>query len=268
MKTILYKNVFRCACVIVISILLWQIPNIYALFQMQHFVRFEGLPRCRGSPHQSSYLSRLHCPLTRIANITGVGLGAGEVILVTYVNKGWGTLTENWICHVRKAGLTNPILVVALGSDMCRHLPGVLCWEPLKEAMFPFRPKADVTEGTTWGTDEYQNLIRFRSFVMYALLTCGRTLLYTDVDVVFLSNPLPHLQSMSAPGPCNNGSECQYDIILQVDSSGWKYVDYLQYRGWLGNGYICAGMESLYLAQRKRKYRGNVGLGLGLGLGW
>ena len=129
-----------------------------------------------------------------------------EVTIVTFVNPDWMPLVRNWLCSLKGVGLSERVLVVAFGSSVCREISPVACYDV--NATYP---------SSSYGQDGYRKMLLHRTEIVLNLLKCGHTLLLSDVDVVFLRNPLPLLSAVA------NGK----DIVFQGDSIDHKVVDRL-----------------------------------------
>ena len=110
------------------------------------------------------------------------------VTVVTFASSGWTDLLNNWLCSLREVGLEKAVYVVAFGSDACTSLApaGIAC-----------KNAEQTPSAANYGQEGYQKMLEIRTREILRLLGCGRTILVTDADVVFLKDPLPTLQALS-----------------------------------------------------------------------
>ena len=147
-----------------------------------------------------------------------------DVLIVTFVNLAWVSLTQNWVCSAKRVGLGDKLYIVAFQKGVCAYFPDTRCYE---------HPTLDI-EGTEFGEEAYQQLVIERTKVILKFLSCGRTVLLADADITFLKNPLEYLASVTE----------KTDIVFQADSSGVEFVDaVLKYVF----KYICGGF--IYIKQ-------------------
>ena len=199
--------------------------------------------RCSNEP--AGYrVENLTCPFTTLSDVT-MTEEPDSPIVITFANEAWVNITKNWICQAQKAGI-NKTLVVAFSKYLCNKIsssPNHYCWYPnitIDRNSVPTSVKLK-KEGT-WGSQIYQNLMKFRTPIIYSLLNCKRNILLADSDVVFLRNPLEYLTKIAVGGSV--GESC--DVVFMKDSTGVSPIDWLGQRGWLGNFYVNAGKYVKY----------------------
>ena len=134
---------------------------------------------------------------------------APTVLMLT--NAAYSLLTLNCIESVRQNA---PALIEALAvyatddvafAFLVRHAPGIriVLW-----------PTDAGSELSTYCQSAFNNLVRQKVALIHAYLRSGRTTMFTDGDVVFLSDPMPHLSGtcLQQDGP---GLACTGFMHLQ-----------------------------------------------------
>ena len=128
-----------------------------------------------------------------------------DVIIVTFINSAWVSLSKNWICSAEKAGLKDKLFLVGFEPNVCAQLPGVACYE---------HPGVSIS-GTSFGKPGYQKLMIERTKIILKLLSCGQKIALVDADITFLKDPFEYLDDLMM----------DKDIVFQSDSSGVKVLD-------------------------------------------
>ena len=168
---------------------------------------FSGIQYCTtGADHERDELEELEIMKKEECFFNIHVPSVNGITIVTFVNPDWMPLLQNWLCSLRKQGLGGGVLVVAFGSSVCQNLVGVACHHV--NETYP---------ASSYGQAGYREMLKHRTRIILKLLGCGYTLLLSDVDVVFLKNPLPTLFKESK----------EKDIIFQGDSIDHNLVDSL-----------------------------------------
>ena len=128
-----------------------------------------------------------------------------DVIIVTFINSAWISLSRNWICSAEKAGLKDKLFLIGFEPNVCANLPGVACYE---------HPGISIS-GTSFGKPGYQRLMIERTKIILKLLSCGQSIALVDADITFLKYPFTYLDEIME----------DKDIVFQSDSSGLKLLD-------------------------------------------
>ena len=128
-----------------------------------------------------------------------------DIIIVTFINSAWVSLSKNWICSAEKAGLKDKLFLVGFESNVCSQVEGVPCYE---------HPDVSIS-GTSFGKPAYQKLMIERTRIILKLLSCGQRIALVDADITFLKDPFKYLNEIME----------SKDIVFQTDSSGVKVID-------------------------------------------
>ena len=122
-----------------------------------------------------------------------------HTVIVAVGNVGFVPMLKNLIAtSIERFKLKN-FLVVALTVGMCSQIPSsVECY---------MMPDVASGGGGSYGSKGFARLVNVKTEVVMASVSLGYNSLLVDGDIVFLKNPLPHLQ-----GP--------YDLHIQVRDKG------------------------------------------------
>ena len=150
-------------------------------------------------------------------------LPTSNTIIVTFINKEWISLAQNWICSAQQVGMGNSLYLVAMEPDLCKHFPNTRCYQ---------HPTAAI-QGSSFGQPGYQQLMIERTKFILSMLPCTKShVLLSDTDIVFLKNPIAVLDHELVDN----------DIVFQEDSTGVYLVDrFVTYVF----SYICGGFVYL-----------------------
>ena len=131
------------------------------------------------------------------------------VLLATYEKVGTynHTMVEKWLSLVRQFDL--PVIIVALDSHTCSGL-NVTCidaaWFGLAEADLPSKPEL-----------ERGYIVNVKWPMILNFLESGYNVLYSDIDIAFLRNPLNEIEGTK--------EFSSYDVMSQTD---WMERSYLE----------------------------------------
>ena len=204
-----------------------------------HFIILNVYKSTCSSEPAGYKVENLTCPFTTLRDVT-MTEEPDAPIVITFANEAWVNITKNWICQAQKAGV-NKTLVVAFSKNLCNKIspsPNHYCWYPnITIDRNSVSTSVKLNNEGTWGTIIYQNLMKFRTPIIYSLLNCKRNILLADSDVVFLRNPLEYLTKKASRVSVGKS----YDVMFMKDSTGLSPIDWLGQRGWLGNFYVNAG---------------------------
>ena len=161
-------------------------------------------------------------------NVFDPPLPTSNTIIVTFINKEWISLAQNWVCSAERVGLGNALYLVAMEPNVCKHFPNTPCYQ---------HPTATI-QGTYFGQPGYQQFMIERTKVILSMLPCTKShVLLSDTDVVFLKNPIATLDQELV----------DYDIVFQEDSTGVYLVD--SFATYVFS-YICGGFVYLLPSNR------------------
>ena len=128
-----------------------------------------------------------------------------DVIVVTFINSAWVSLSKNWICSAEKVGLKDKLFLVGFEPNVCSEISDVPCYE---------HPGVSIS-GTSFGKPAYQKMMIERTRIILKLLSCGKRIALVDADITFLKNPFEYLDEIME----------DKDIVFQTDSSGVRVID-------------------------------------------
>nr|XP_054750598.1 uncharacterized protein LOC129256411 [Lytechinus pictus] len=129
----------------------------------------------------------------------------GPIVLITS-NKAFMDFAENWLESVRRLGIRPNIL--AISEDIVAYRT-FLRYPNVTTVMT--QRAASPQKTLAYLSHEYNVLINKRPVYIYRLLAKGRDVLFSDVDIVWLADPFPHLEG-------------DYDVVLQEDLHNPKVV--------------------------------------------
>lgn len=146
-----------------------------------------------------------------------------NVVLVgtTCVDK---DLLWSFMCRAKALGVTN-ILVAAFDksvyeSALVRGLPVFYAGPTPSEVAHYASPPADaITESSTECAQEGQSSTKWKVHVVLQVLQKGFHVLWSDVDVIWFQNPLPHLTSTHKTGTLVVESD-ERDVNLPANNGG------------------------------------------------
>ena len=122
---------------------------------------------------------------------------ASKTVVLTGLLGNYGSFLMNFVCQARKLGVSN-VLVAAFDDQMYEFafLHGI--------PVFKFDSKllqASVNSTSCfYGTTCFRSVTKSKSRATLAVLKLGYNVLFSDVDIVWFENPLPHLQALGANG--------------------------------------------------------------------
>ncbi|GJP47240.1 hypothetical protein CLOM_g6452 [Closterium sp. NIES-68] len=142
-------------------------------------------------------------PLSRQvkAGSTAAGKAAGvgslpkdlKVVTLVAVTFGYAEMLMNFVCNLRKLGLGDNLVVAALDEDLYRFA--------FTQGLAVFYERASTTmrgidQGQCqFGTKCFRQFTKLKSRAVLRVLKAGYSVLWSDVDIVWFADPLPHLLS-------------------------------------------------------------------------
>ncbi|XP_071477386.1 uncharacterized protein [Diadema antillarum] len=132
---------------------------------------------------------------------------AGDPIVLITCNRAFLDFAQNWIESVRRLGTRPNVLAIAEDIEAYRTLR-----KHPREVAAVMTPRAASPQAALkYLSREYNLLINRRPAYIYRLLQKGKDVLFCDVDMVWLRDPLPYLVG-------------DYDVVLQEDLHDPKVV--------------------------------------------
>lgn len=203
--------------VFVIMILLWRSSEVRAVFRSA-----KGFSSCA-----VQHLNQLDSSLMPCEEFNPPLPNTSQII-VTFINREWISLAQNWICSVSRLGLQSSIYLIAVGPNVCNNFLNTSCYQ---------HPTLSLP-GARYAQPAYQKFMIERTKLVLSLMQCTRSkILLSDSDVVFLRDPLPIL----------NNELLDHDIVFQEDSTGVHLLDTVLTYAYSG---ICGGF--IYLQPSRR----------------
>ncbi|GBG91566.1 hypothetical protein CBR_g52600 [Chara braunii] len=128
-------------------------------------------------------------------------IAVDKLVIICTVNAGYRALFLNWLVSVRNVGLAGRVLVFADDVDSWRyveeHWPGhvvLLCDPDVEKSGRKVIQVENEAEPAFWfRKKDYGKLVGRRPLQILACLRHGYSVLYSDIDMVFMKNPLPYL---------------------------------------------------------------------------
>lgn len=108
-----------------------------------------------------------------------------NMIMMTFVTGGYYTFLDNWIAQVRRAGLTN-FVVGTVDLECLRHMVARSI-----PAVFARNQTAKLPEHSRWGSPNFKRIVMDRIQLTHEMLDLGYTVIFSDLDVVWLRDPRP-----------------------------------------------------------------------------
>jgi hypothetical protein len=135
---------------------------------------------------------------------------SGTVIMAV-TNAGFAAFWHNLRCSLERVGAGQHALIIGTDRDACSAAlaPGVSCL--VGESLFwPEEAAAELQrKAVSHGTRPYARLMQVKARPTLQALRLGYSVLSTDTDIVFLRNPLPHLEALQHDG--------EVDVLIQSD---------------------------------------------------
>ncbi|CAM9904550.1 unnamed protein product [Scytosiphon promiscuus] len=137
------------------------------------------------------------------------GAGGKGVVVVTSVNCGYLDMAVNFLLSVRRVGGNVKVLFVAMDEASYDFLddlsPGCAVLFPQKSSKRRHAVKAG-----QWGDAIFKHETVVRPDILMSVMRQGYRVLWTDVDIVWLGNPLPLL-------PDTQKNVTTAEVMLQID---------------------------------------------------
>ncbi|CAI5502365.1 unnamed protein product, partial [Closterium sp. Naga37s-1] len=106
-------------------------------------------------------------------------------------------MLENWVLHLERVGLGRNFIVFAADSKSLEFAhskwPGQAIHLDLS-GQFGQEERADVEGASVIGSAAFHRVASHRAIYIHHLLSFGFSVLYSDIDIAFLHNPLPFFQ--------------------------------------------------------------------------
>jgi hypothetical protein len=156
------------------------------------------------------------CPvegrLSCITNFVDGHVRKGDVVFLTMVNNDSVPFLENFACHLHEVE-TDARLFVITESDTVFNIAQ-------NNNMFPVKLETDQgdisSKSLQFGSSGYKRYIFTRTEIVGELLKSHHVVVVTDVDAVWLRDPIPHISVHDADlvGQVDNGRLCGGFLLL------------------------------------------------------
>ena len=108
-----------------------------------------------------------------------------NVVMVTWANHHYHDFVRNWVRNVRNCGVRN-FMVGAMDNELLEKL--------IEDEVPTFAMQSGLTtEDFGWGTENFHKMGRKKIELIYLFTKMGFDILVSDVDTVWLRNPLPYM---------------------------------------------------------------------------
>lgn len=151
----------------------------------------------------------------------------GKEIVISFCNYSFLDLAFNWLHNVLKMGISNYLLVAL---DPRAH--EVLTQKEVQTCMLPKEDEVLWGEDSeNFGTVGFKAICNEKPFLVLEIVKDGWDVLWTDVDIVWLSNPFPYFTDVDFTVQQDDDGLCAGFFLLRSTPAGlaWmqRVVDYL-----------------------------------------
>jgi hypothetical protein len=169
-------------------------------------------------------------PLEQAAMASPV-LSPSSWIVLLQVSSGYADLFENWLFFYQKLHLGITVVVVAEDDPIYQQL--VASPSARTAGVQVQRSTLDLggeLRSFNWDEDKFKRIVSTRAHHIQQLLLAGKSVIYTDVDTVWRSSPLPYLTAVGGD---------KIDLAVHVDAeTGQKF------NPWFGTGFLAIASNS------------------------
>lgn len=163
-----------------------------------------------------------------------------KTAIVMVANEGVMDLLLNFICSAEAIGIDLSTVVVFVGDEahiaLIENMGAVAIYSPALGSM-PSRAAGAYLDNT------FSRMMWCKATSVYLSLVSGFNVLFQDVDLVWLKNPLPYLQSL------------QHDVVFMDDGARTpRYTPFFVNSGFY---YIAANARSVYMFETMTKNAAN-----------
>lgn len=157
--------------------------------------------------HNTGSLKQLHALLQTLA-VTLPEHNNSKFIIVTAVNYAYRQLALNFICNLQHLHISN-YLILAMDKSVYKYLlnhhANVFFHQQTAPTLHRRLLSLSTPSEPHFGTALFVETSRRKSQLVLTILRLGYNVIFSDVDVALLQNPIPHLVSY------------QSDIVIQSD---------------------------------------------------
>uniref|UniRef100_A0A7S1T5L1 Nucleotide-diphospho-sugar transferase domain-containing protein n=1 Tax=Compsopogon caeruleus TaxID=31354 RepID=A0A7S1T5L1_9RHOD len=153
-------------------------------------------------PEGSSEPPPFGLPLTLDSIIERIA--ENNTIILSALNFGYRNIMMNWICNMRHLNIRNYV-IAALDPDLYRYAYTRGLATYYETTIFQGL-NSSLLADATYGSDSFKQLTKMKSRVVLRILKLGVNVIWTDCDIIWFKNPIPHMQSHQA------------DLIIQTNA--------------------------------------------------
>jgi len=139
--------------------------------------------------------------------------GNADYLIISLANYDYLPMIKNWIYFIRKLHINNYV-VFALDKKLYDELKKLNI-----STYFLKTDKPLSREVPSYGSVEFKKVTRMKLEITYKLLKEGLSILVSDLDTIWLSNPMEYM-----------GLDSDFDIQIQFESRGFDIDDPFQGR--------------------------------------
>ena len=129
-----------------------------------------------------------------------------EFTIVLFATRGLADFMENALVSIERCGVGVGQVEVVVPAAAERELGGVTKAYGAKirvlEQLVSVNPADIPAAYVEYGSPEFSCLMKYRFPVLRAIMAEGKRIIYSDLDVVWLRNPLPYLSDVLDDFPC------------------------------------------------------------------
>lgn len=145
-------------------------------------------------------------------------------IVLLEVNNGYYDILQNWLVHFYNLRLRNKVVIVALDDAVKKNIEKDVISKHSSQFSVVGSMHPSINAALKYDSPEYKKLVSGRASNILSMLEKGVNVIYSDVDTIWRSNPLPYVTGRN-----------DTDLILSVDSK--------QARGF--KPYYCTGFMAI-----------------------
>jgi len=148
-------------------------------------------------------------PSASLGDLLASTANADRDVVAVYANLAFADLTRNLICHMRRLGMRN-FVVLALDGDLCAAIA-----DERVPCHFDARFGAGFSEHQRWTNaldkSHYFRMLQLKLGYAAQVLALGYNLLLCDADTAFVSDPLAYVRGALRDAP-------DVDLLIQSDA--------------------------------------------------
>jgi len=157
--------------------------------KIKHSTAVSYIPRNSGvSVHIVNRFSSIHFNSTNFIQALSLRADAHRYIILAMTDEGYIDMAMNFYETSLRAHNIENFLFVGVGKKTCDILKN------MSIPCFHYADNRAAHKASSYGSQEFNRKLRIRTDMMIEALEANYTVIHSDTDVVFLRNPMPHLQ--------------------------------------------------------------------------